>query len=230
MRDQGLLQAIHATDGGSTPAPVAEAARTSFTRISFIGAAAIDETDAARAREYALLAALLMRAPDAELLRQLSRLSGDASPLGMAHLALAEAAGRSTAEKVSREYFDLFIGIGRGELLPYGSYYLAGFLHERPLARLRGDLAWLGIERTDHNPEPEDHAATLCEVMAGLIRGEFAAEPGAEREFFGKHIEPWFERLFDDLVRAERAVFYRAVGVLGRVFIGIERDALALPG
>jgi TorA maturation chaperone TorD len=176
------------------------------------------------------LATLLAHAPDAGLLQQLARLGGDASPLGLAHVALAEAASLATVEKVSREYFNLFIGIGRGELLPYGSYYLAGFLHERPLARLRGDLATLGIERAAGNPEPEDHAATLCEVMAGLIRGDFDAEPGAEAAFFGKHIEPWFERLFEDLVRAEHAEFYRAVGVLGRVFIGIERDAFALPG
>ncbi len=131
----------------------------------------VDEVDAARAQEYALLAALLARAPDAALLKQLSELRGDASPLGMAHVALAEAASAANVEAVEREYFDLFIGIGRGELLPYGSYYLTGFLHERPLARLRGDLIALGIERVEGNIEPEDHAAMLCEIMAGLIGG-----------------------------------------------------------
>src|SRR5262249_27185862 len=101
----------------------------------------IDEVAAARAQACALLAALLIRAPNAELLATLPKLRADASPLGLAHAALAEAAEKTTAERVEREFFDLFIGIGRGELLPYGSYYLTGFLHERPLARLREDLA-----------------------------------------------------------------------------------------
>jgi len=84
----------------------------------------IDEVDAARAQEYALLSVLLARAPDAGLLERLGALRGDASPLGLAHVALAEAAQRTNVERVEREYFDLFIGLGRGELLPYGSYYL----------------------------------------------------------------------------------------------------------
>src|SRR5437588_12163045 len=141
----------------------------------------LDEVEAARAQEYALLSALLARAPDAALLAQLSQLHTDASPLGLAHGALAEAASRATVEGVEREYFELFIGLGRGELLPYGSYYLSGFLHERPLARLRADLLRLGIERTDGNYEPEDHAATLCEIMAGIVGGSLPAEEGDDR-------------------------------------------------
>ena len=81
----------------------------------------IDEVGAARAQEYALLSVLLARAPDAGLLERLGALRGDASPLGLAHVALAEAAQRTNVERVEREYFDLFIGLGRGELLPYGS-------------------------------------------------------------------------------------------------------------
>ena len=102
-------------------------------------AADIDEVDVARAQEYTLLSALLARAPDAALLARLGTLRGDASPLGLAHAALSDAAGRVNVEQVEREYFELFIGLGRGELLPYGSYYLTGFLHERPLARLRAE-------------------------------------------------------------------------------------------
>src|SRR5690606_29379111 len=110
-------------------------------------AGVIGEIDSARAQEYLLLAALLGRAPSADLLKRLAGLRGDATPLGLAHADLAEAAADTTAEKVEREYFNLFIGLGRGELLPYGSYYLTGFLHERPLARLRQDLNELGVER-----------------------------------------------------------------------------------
>src|SRR5262249_53761588 len=130
--------------------------------------AAVDEIDVARAQEYALLAALLARAPDADLLKRLSALGGDASPIGLAHIALSEAAARLNADAIQHEYFNLFVGIGRGELLPYGSFYLTGFLNERPLARLRADLAELGIVRAASNLEPEDHAATLCEIMSGL--------------------------------------------------------------
>jgi TorA maturation chaperone TorD len=188
-----------------------------------------DDVDTARAQEYALLAALLLRAPDAEFLERLAALRGDASPLGLAHAALAEAAANTTADKLQREYFDLFIGLGRGELLPYGSYYLTGFLHERPLARLREDLNELGIKRTEGNVEPEDHAAILCEVMAGLIADRFATPAGSDQRIFERHLKPWIGRFFSDLERAESAVFYARVGMLGRVFIDIETEAFALP-
>jgi TorA maturation chaperone TorD len=153
----------------------------------------------------------------------------DASPLGLAHAALAEAASNTTIEKVEREYFDLFIGLGRGELLPYGSYYLTGFLHERPLARLRAELNELGLARAEGIPEPEDHVAILCEVMAGLAGGRFPAAVGSDRQLFEKHMKPWFGRFFADLEQAEAANFYRRVGTLGRVFVDIENEAFALP-
>ena len=188
----------------------------------------VDEIDAARAQEYALLAALLVRAPDAALLKRLAGLRGDESPLGMAHIALAEAAANATTQQVEREYFDLFIGVGRGELMPYGSYYLTGFLHERPLARLRDDLGKIGIERVEGNVEPEDHAATLCEIMAGIIGGQFDAHPGSDQEIFEKHMAPWIGRFFRDLEAAEAAKFYRPVGTIGRLLLDIETEAFAL--
>ena len=189
----------------------------------------ISEVDSARAQEYALLAALIGRAPDADLLGRLARLQGDASPLGLAHAGLAEAAADLSADKIEREYFNLFIGVGRGELLPYGSYYLTGFLHERPLARLRQDLNELGVERAEGIAEPEDHVAILCEVMAGLINRKFPAGADADREFFDKHMRAWVGRFFADLEQAESANFYRRVGSLGRLFVEIEMEAFALP-
>jgi TorA maturation chaperone TorD len=188
----------------------------------------VDETDLARAQEYALLAALLARAPDAEFLQRLVKLRGDPTPLGMAHVALAEAAASIGASRIEREFFNLFIGIGRGELMPYGSYYIAGFLHERPLARLREDLAALGIERAEGQYESEDHAAILCEIMSGIAGGQFQVPAGADRQLFEKHLAPWLGRFFADLERAETADFYRRVGTLGRVFIEIESEAFAL--
>ncbi|QIG91226.1 MULTISPECIES: Cro/CI family transcriptional regulator [unclassified Bradyrhizobium] len=185
----------------------------------------LDPIEAGRAQEYALLATLLSSAPSRDLLEKIAQLNGDVTPLGRAHSALAEAASIAVATEVEREYFDLFVGVGRGELLPYASYYLTGFLNERPLSRLRDDLAALGIERVESNPEPEDHAATLCEIMAGLVAGRFPASLAAQRVFFEKHVSRWIGRLFADMAKAECARFYRAVGALGCVFFEIETEA-----
>lgn len=189
----------------------------------------VDEIDTARAQEYALLGVLLTRAPDVALLSGLSKLRADASPLGLAHAALAEAADKATVKSVEREFFDLFIGLGRGELLPYGSYYLTGFLHERPLARLRDDLARMGIARREGVVEPEDHAGILCEIMSGLVSGRLPAAPDSDRTIFEKHMAPWIGRFFTDLENAEAADFYKRLGTLGRVFMNIEAEAFALP-
>jgi TorA maturation chaperone TorD len=203
MGDTGLGGAIRAADGDDIAIP--------------------------RAREYELLAALLARPPDAALLKRLASIEGDGTPLGLAHKALAEAAEEKAAA-VAREYFELFIGVGRGELLPYGSYYLTGFLHERPLARLRDELVALGIEPVEGQCEPEDHAAILCEIMAGLVTGQFAAPVERQRYFFDRHLAPWMPRFFADLEAAKAADFYRPVGAIGRLFIEIETAAFALPG
>jgi TorA maturation chaperone TorD len=258
MRDAGLDEAIRAAGGvgalarkiGISQPSVSNWGRIPAERVLAVEAATgidrsvlrpdlyserdpnggdVDEVDAARAQEYTLLAALLSRAPDQALLDRLATLRGDASPLGVAHAALAEAASRTSAERVEREYFDLFIGLGRGELLPYGSYYQSGFLYERPLARLREELSRLGIERADDESEPEDHAAILCEIMAGLINGRLPAESGADRNLFTKHLSPWIGRFFADLEQAQAADFYRHVGTLGRLFVEIETEAFALP-
>ena len=258
MRDVGLDEAIRAAGGvgalarkvGISQPSVSNWARVPAERVVSVETATgvsravlrpdlyaehpgtsgdIDEVDAARAQEYALLSVLLARAPDAALLERLAGLRGDTTPLGLAHVALADAAQRSNAERVEREYFDLFIGLGRGELLPYGSYYLSGFLHERPLARLRADLNRLGIERVASQAEPEDHAAILCEIMSGLVSRRFPAPAGADRELFEQHLAPWIGRFFADLEQAEAADFYRRIGTLGRVFVEIETDAFVLP-
>jgi len=190
----------------------------------------LDDTDGARSQEYALLATLLAGAPDTGLLQRIAQLRENETPLGRAHAALAEAAGVTDAEAVAREYFALFIGTGRGELLPYASYYRTGFLNERPLARLRADLAALGIERAAETSEPEDHAAILCETMSGLIDGEFRAPLDRQRQFLDKHLAPWIGRFFADLEAAQTARFYRPIGTIGRLFIAIETEAFALPG
>ena len=189
----------------------------------------VDDVNRARALEYALLARLLRQPPSSALLKQIAQLRGDETHLGAAHAALAEAANVAETSVVEREYFDLFIGIGRGELLPYASYYLTGFLHERPLARLRRDLDRFGIARAEHVSDPEDHAGILCEVMAGLAIGELPGSEETGRTIFENHMAPWIGRFFADLENAEAAEFYGRVGTVGRVFVEIENEAFALP-
>ncbi len=188
----------------------------------------IDEIDQLRAAEYGLLSLLLGKAPDVQTLSRVATLKGDASDLGMAHVELAAAAADLGERAVAKEFFDLFIGLGRGELLPYASYYLTGFLHERPLARVREDLAALGIERAGTSREPEDHIAILLEVMAGLARNDFEAEFAEQARFFERHLKPWAARMFADLEMSQSARFYRAVGRVGRVFIELESEAFTL--
>ena len=188
----------------------------------------VDDVDSARMEEYALLSAVLMRPPDAALLRDLSAIRAVSTELGRAHAALAQAAETTNPEHLEREYFNLFIGLGRSELLPYGSYYLTGFLHERPLARLRSDLAEIGIVRAEQHYEPEDHIAILCEIMAGLAGGRFKAPDDSERRIFERHLAPWAGRLFADLEARPSAEFYRHVGRIGRLFMDIETEAFAL--
>jgi TorA maturation chaperone TorD len=258
MRDQGLSEAIRAVGGvselarqiGISQPSVSNWMRIPAERVVSVEAVTgidrstlrpdlyggknmagdIDEVDAARAQEYALIATLVTRAPDARLLADLSELRGDATPLGVAHAALAEAASRVKVEQVEREFFDLFIGIGRGELLPYGSYYLTGFLHERPLARLREDLTRFGIARAEGVVEPEDHVGILCEIMSGLASRRLPAPPNSDRIIFDKHMAPWIGRFFSDLERADSTDFYRRLGTLGRVFMDIEAEAFELAG
>src|ERR1700722_3816040 len=148
----------------------------------------------------------------------------------MAHAALGEAAMRISEESVGREYFALFAGLGGGSLLPYSSHYLTGALYGRPLARLRETLWHLGIEKAAGHSEPEDHAAILCEIMAGLVGGGIAAAAGADRDFFERPLAAWIGRFFADLEQARSANFYARVGTLGRTFVDVETEAVSRPG
>lgn len=189
----------------------------------------VDEIDQLRAAEWGMLAVLMGRAPDADTLGKVAAIKGDATELGMAHIALADAASKANETDVSREYFDLFIGVGRGEFLPYGSYYLTGFLHERPLARVRADLERLGVERDGPRSEPEDHIAILCDVMANFASGAIETDIQTQKAFFEAHIKPWAIRFFADLEVSQRADFYRTVGRVGRTFLELEGEAFTLP-
>ncbi|WP_029007821.1 TorD/DmsD family molecular chaperone [Azospirillum halopraeferens] len=194
------------------------------------GTPALPDEDLLRARTYALLARLLAQPPGHDLLSALAAMDGDGSPLGEAFRGLADAARSASPEAVVEEHMVLFIGVGGSELTPYASYYLTGFLNEKPLADLRGDMARLGIARADDVRDPEDHIAALCEMMSGLIFGAFDAPAtlDGQRAFYDRHIAPWASRFFADLETSPSAAFYRAVGTLGRRFLEVEGQAFAM--
>lgn len=188
--------------------------------------------DLLRAGTYSLLAALLRAVPDAELLARLTGIEPrDASAgdeLAGAWQALRRAALEVDPMALDDEYHELFIGLGRGQVVPYGSWYQTGFLMEKPLGELRRDLSALGYVRDAGVREPEDHAAALCEVMAMLISDD-AAPFGVQRRFFDTHVGPWFETFCRDLEQAPAARFYRAVGRLGAAFMHLEKRYLTMP-
>ncbi|MCK0507519.1 molecular chaperone TorD family protein [Aromatoleum anaerobium] len=194
--------------------------------------------DNARAEHYALLARLFFAPPDAPLLAALAA-AGDVfgggnlpfahSPFGVAWAELADAARHTDARSVHDEYEALFQGIGRPEVMLYGSFYLAGFLMEEPLADLRDDLAGLGLARRGGVTETEDHVAVLAEVMRHLVvSGADAAGLARQRAFFTRHLQPWYARLADALAAAPQASFYARVGALARAFFDVESEAFAM--
>jgi TorA maturation chaperone TorD len=177
-----------------------------------------------RAGAYGLLAALLRSPPDASLLGQLRAYDlpeqrGEDNVATALRL-LGLAARDANPEAVSDEFHALFVGLGRGELVPYGSWYLTGFLMEQPLSRLRDDLVALGFERQPDVHEPEDHVAALCEVMTMLIQ-EGAAH-ATQQAFFDQHLAPWLGRFFADLEAAQSACLYRAVARFGSAYTELE--------
>lgn len=189
----------------------------------------IDDADMLRAQAYTLLAQLLARPPSRALLDTVAGLSGDGTPLGQAIGDLAARARATDEHRTGREYFDLFLGVTRGELVPFASYYRTGFLNDRPLARLREDMQALGIERAADVVEPEDHIAFIAEIMAALIGGALGPpDLHQQQRFFDRHLAPWAGRFFADLEKAGAADLYRPVGTIGRLFLDIEADAFAM--
>ena len=186
--------------------------------------------DRLRADLYNFMGLILSAPPDQILLDQCASLSGDESDLGKAIAALSRVAKVTKPKSVQSEFNALFIGLGRGELLPYASYYLTGFLNEKPLAVLRNDMAQRGMTRAQNVFEPEDNIASLMEMMAGMIVGRFGtpASIDDQKQFFNKHIAPWAGHFFTDLEGAKNSVLYASVGSVGRAFMEIEREAFRM--
>jgi len=184
-----------------------------------------------RANTYSLLGSLLAAPPTESLIKLLTGIVpaevGGERDLMAAWEVLRLAAGRASVESLDDEYHDLFIGIARGELVPYGSWYMTGFLMDQPLAVLRRDLAELGFERQENIKEPEDHVAALLETM-GLMISDGDVSVDTQRRFFQSHMGPWMKTFFLDLQKASSARFYRAVGQFGEQFIEFERQYLTM--
>ena len=192
--------------------------------------AGIDEEQQVRGAAWGLVAALLREPPKNDLLKQAAGLALGEGPLegdalSEAMHALGEAAATADLAQLAEEYNDLFIGLGRGELNPYGSWYMTGFLMEKPLADLREDMARLGFERNPEYSEPEDHIASTLEIYSAMILYD-SWGGDQQKDFFERHMQPWIARFFSDLEKAKTAAFFRAVARFATELYKLERQYL----
>ncbi len=188
--------------------------------------------DLARADLYGLLASLFFQPPDQVLLDQIKDSENSVTPDNQAPLAnvwtnLVEAAKHSKASDWKAEYDSSFLGVGKPNVFLYGSYYLAGHLHEKPLLEIRRSLQQFGLEASDSVSETEDHIAALFEVMRYLIAGEDVevANLTNQRIFFNDHIRPWYDDLCDAIDADPETHLYKAVSALTREFLAIESQS-----
>ena len=194
---------------------------------------AVSYEETLRANVYGLLARLLTEPPSdetIEIVRGMAQ-TDDGTEIGNALSNLGAVATTMSRGQAEDEFTRLFYGHGAGgEITPTASFYLTGFINEKPLASLRRDLMELGVSVSGLNKEPEDHIAFLCEVMHGLISGTLSEGVGLirQRAFFHKHIMSWGSRVFQDLEGAEAAVFYMPVGTIGKLFMALECEAFEM--
>lgn len=191
---------------------------------------AMDE-EAARAELYGLLALLYYAPPAAKTIAELMVAVTEAPARG-AYLeepwrVLVGQARSLSQLDIQSEYNTLFGGVGKPQVYLYGSHFLSGFLNEKPLAKLRTDLADLGLERDDSMAETEDHIAYLCEVMRFLIAGDDVTVSNLTRQhdFFAAHLLPWVGRMCDDIEKHPQARFYASLAALTRAFLAIEAQS-----
>ncbi|NQW81761.1 MAG: molecular chaperone TorD family protein [Polaromonas sp.] len=187
----------------------------------------LDE-ETARAEIYGLLAALFYAAPAPALWENLRAAVTEAPAAGAllegSWSEVVAAARTMSVEEVADEYDALFGGVGKPAVYLFGSHYLSGFLNEKPLAALRGDLAALGLDRDDDMPETEDHYAYVCEVMRYLIAGEDVevANLTRQREFFTRHLQPWALQMCDTISVHPKARFYKSLASFTHTFTSVE--------
>lgn len=188
-----------------------------------------DQAQAMRAAVYELLGSLLAKQPEEETLqrlRDIGEIDASDGQIAMGWELMKQASLKFDKEAVHDEYFSLFLGVGRGELVPFGSWYITGFLMEKPVAVLRSELIRLGIERQEGVVESEDHIAALCDAMALIIRNSDEIPLVTQQQFFNDHLSPWVGRFFNDMQNAKAAHFYRSVGFFGESFFDFEQQLL----
>lgn len=184
--------------------------------------------ETARADLYGLLATLFYAPPSQALLETIASAKSEGDGvLEQAWAMLVAASKETVAERAREEYEDLFIGVGKPEVMLYGSYYLSGFLMEKPLAALRDTLAEMGLERSQQVAETEDHIASLCEVMRYLIASDdvLHANLATQKRFYGTHVQPWAGQMCAALKAHPKARYYRTVAELAERFFEIESQA-----
>ncbi|MES2127347.1 MAG: molecular chaperone TorD family protein [Pseudomonadota bacterium] len=185
-----------------------------------------DDEEAARAALYGLLGDLFYGAPGQALLDAIVEApAGGDGVLRDAWQVLARACRTVPANAIAEEYETLFIGTGRPELMLYGSFYLSGFMMEKPLARLRSDLAALGLERAPAVPESEDHIAALCHTLRHLAA---YASLEVQKDFFQRHLAPWAGTMCEAISAHPRAAFYPAVAQFAQLFFEVEAQAFEM--
>ncbi|CAM3798261.1 molecular chaperone [Polynucleobacter arcticus] len=187
--------------------------------------------DLARADLYGLIARLFHEAPDQELLDQIAasipdgqEVQAEDAPLGKVWHTVVELA-KSNPAKAWQDEFDLnFISVGRPNIILNGSFYMAGYLNERPLVEIRRALDAFGLESAEEISETEDHISAVCEVMRYLIAGDDVEVSNLtnERVFFNDHIRPWYGDLCDAIDDIPEMRLYQSVGALTREFLDIE--------
>ena len=190
----------------------------------------VNEEDQLRADMYSFLANLLRSEPDEKLVKQLTTLESDDSPIGKSIKILSKLATSLDLPTIRDEYVRIFVGVGRGEILPFASYYLTGFLKDKPLAKLRQDMQKIGIKLEENVKEPEDHIASIFDMMSGLILGKFEKKYSIteQKDFFNKHLAPWVDLLMRDIESSKIAVFYSPIGTIGKEFMEIERASFSM--
>ena len=190
----------------------------------------VREEDQLRADMYSFIANMIRTEPSQELIDSVKTLSGDSSSIGSSIKLISKLASTMHISEIHDEYVNLFLGVGRGELLPFASYYLTGFLNDKPLSKLRDDMNELGVVRLKEVKEPEDHVSSLFDIMSGLITGKFGKVYliSEQSTFFEKHLNSWVHLLMSDIESAKTAVFYAPIGSLGKEFINIEREAFRM--
>ena len=144
---------------------------------------------------------------------------------------LQHAASSADAAALKEEFERAFISTGRPAVMVFGSFYLAGFLNEKPLAQLRDELAKMGLARRGDCHDSEDHISALCDVMRFLIAGDPASAPvalEAQRDFFVRYIKSWNTQFCDAVNSANETCFYKHVAQFAREFFELEHESFAI--